>query len=185
MICAVAICNNPKNDSTIYHHFPKNNELSKKWVVACKRDDQFNPSTSTVCSNHFLPTDYERDLKNELLGLPVKKRLQREAVPTVNINPNGSKDLSSVKIQEERKKRMEKREQKILVEDLFQKDTSIHNAASHDQSPNNEILKSDQGTQTVVNKRNSIGIQVGLPKSEFLSLIFSLLVTGPLNLSKK
>jgi hypothetical protein len=166
LVCAVAICSNPKDDSTFYHRFPKNNELRKKWVLACKRDDQFNPSTSTVCSNHFLPTDYERDFRNELLGLPVKKRLQKEAFPTINIHPNSSTKLSTVKIQEERKKRVEKREQKNLIEGLVRDTETCQDVASREGSPINESLRLDQGTQTDAKEKITIGIQVNIPRSK-------------------
>ena len=68
-VCAVAICASPKNSSIVYHRFPLQQDLIKKWAVACKRDDShFNPRTASVCSEHFLPSDNERDLHNELLG---------------------------------------------------------------------------------------------------------------------
>ena len=35
-----------------------------------------------VCSLHFSDSCYERDLRNELLGIPVRKRLLPDAVPT-------------------------------------------------------------------------------------------------------
>jgi hypothetical protein len=167
LVCAVAICSNPKDDSILYHRFPKNKELRKKWIVACKREDQFNPSTSTVCSNHFLPTDYERDLRNELLGLPVKKRLRKDAFPTVYINPNSSTKLSSVKIQEERRTRIEKREQKNFIEGLVQEVTKTSlDVASHEGSPIRENFQLDQSTQTDVKEKTTIGIQVNILKSK-------------------
>jgi hypothetical protein len=33
------------------------------------------------------PDCYERDLQHELLGLPVRKRLKQDAVPTLNLIP--------------------------------------------------------------------------------------------------
>ena len=57
-------------------------ELRRLWIHACRRKDSFNPNTGRICSIHFLPTDYKRDLKNELLGLPTVKRLFENAIPT-------------------------------------------------------------------------------------------------------
>jgi hypothetical protein len=51
-------------------------------VTACHRKDEFDPSKGRVCCIHFLPSDFKRDLKNELLGLPTVKRLQENAIPT-------------------------------------------------------------------------------------------------------
>jgi hypothetical protein len=44
---------------------------------------EIDPSklASRVCSDHFTASDFERDLKNEMLGLPVKKLLKHDAVP--------------------------------------------------------------------------------------------------------
>lgn len=43
--------------------------------------------SARVCSSHFGEADYERDLANELLNLPVRKILRDEAVPTLNLAP--------------------------------------------------------------------------------------------------
>jgi hypothetical protein len=37
------------------------------------------------CAVHFRPEDFERDLMNELLGLPVRSRLKRDAVPSLEL----------------------------------------------------------------------------------------------------
>ncbi len=72
--CAVAGCNNShaktKHLSQVLSHFsfPKCADLRKIWVDRCKRKDSFNPSTSHVCSTHFLDSDFIRNLKAELLG---------------------------------------------------------------------------------------------------------------------
>lgn len=41
----------------------------------------FNTATARVCSLHFSPNSYERDVEHELLGLPPRSRLKRGAVP--------------------------------------------------------------------------------------------------------
>lgn len=75
--CTVALCNNslvkmkknPQTKDILYHKFPKHSELKKKWIHLCRRDGVWNPDTS---SEHFVENDYIRDLKSELLNLPVK-----------------------------------------------------------------------------------------------------------------
>jgi hypothetical protein len=42
--------------------------MRNEWINRCKREDKLNPETSRICSKHFVETDYERDLQNELLG---------------------------------------------------------------------------------------------------------------------
>jgi len=86
-VCAVAVCKSRKTESIIFHRFPKDTVRQKQWAHACKRDDRLlNPQTALVCSLHFQPSDYERDLPNELLGLPVRKRLKKSAVPTLKLH---------------------------------------------------------------------------------------------------
>lgn len=38
-----------------------------------------------ICSIHFNDDDYERDLKSELLKIPARKILKKDAVPSVNL----------------------------------------------------------------------------------------------------
>lgn len=116
-VCAVAVCPSPKS-ATTYHRFPQDSESRKKWVQACKRNDGLlNPLTALVCSNHFRPSDYERDLKNELLGLPLRNRLKKEAVPSLKLNYGEDKKPSEAQIHRALLK--EKLERKALVDDLL------------------------------------------------------------------
>ncbi|TRY74091.1 hypothetical protein TCAL_02586 [Tigriopus californicus] len=84
--CAVAACRNPNN--VRYHRFPTDSSQSKLWVDACNRADHVNPKTAAICERHFTSESYQRDMRNELLGLPVRKRLKKEAVPTLALMSN-------------------------------------------------------------------------------------------------
>lgn len=100
--CAVAQCHNCcfKEPGTIYHRFPKSEELRRVWLSRCKRTDKFNVNTARVCSKHFLPEDYERDMKNELLGLPTRKILRLNAIPSQYIpNWHGNSDSREITTQ--------------------------------------------------------------------------------------
>lgn len=72
--CSVAVCRSPKDAS--YHHFPKDEKLSKIWLNACKRKDFVNVKTALICSEHFHEAEFERDLMNELLNLPTRRKLK-------------------------------------------------------------------------------------------------------------
>lgn len=85
--CSVAICRESRQDRS-YHLFPRDPVLRNIWVEACHRKDNFNPERSIVCSNHFLPSDYEHHLMNELLQKQSKKILKKGAVPTQNLLPD-------------------------------------------------------------------------------------------------
>ena len=87
--CAVAGClsysRKTKGTDIVYHSFPKDLLIQKTWINRCQRKDSFNILTSTVCSNHFMPQDYIRDLHAELLKITPKKVLKPDTVPNVNL----------------------------------------------------------------------------------------------------
>lgn len=83
--CAVVICPNSygktrsKNPDLKYFQFPKNQSIQEKWIEVCQIDpSSLLNQSSYVCSQHFLPSDFERDLKAELLRLPPKRILKPE-----------------------------------------------------------------------------------------------------------
>lgn len=84
--CAVAVCKS--TTGLTVHRFPSDPQLRKAWIVACRRKDPFDPDKMRICESHFLPTDYERDLRNELLNLPLRKLLKPESIPTQNLLPS-------------------------------------------------------------------------------------------------
>lgn len=87
--CSISSCknNSRKTLDVVYHCFPKDPAMAKKWRLACKRGDSWSiPKSGRICSDHFLPSDYVRDLVAELLNyVPVKKYLKEDAVPTLNL----------------------------------------------------------------------------------------------------
>ena len=84
--CAVAICPSPKDTS--YHNFPRDIELQNLWIQLTKRKDTIKPKTARICSRHFKPEDFERDLKHELLNLPLRKLLKPGSIPSLNLLPD-------------------------------------------------------------------------------------------------
>ena len=83
--CSVAICPSPKDTS--YHSFPKDINRQKLWIKLSKRKDPINPKTAKICSLHFKPEDFERDLKHELLNLPLRKIFKPGSIPSLNLLP--------------------------------------------------------------------------------------------------
>ncbi|GAA6094498.1 zinc finger protein 85-like [Tachysurus ichikawai] len=88
--CSVPGCGKRKQakvKGVVFHRFPeKDLELCSKWLAAIgkvvnKTEKKF--ASLRVCSQHFRPDDYERDLKAELLGCPPKKVLKKTAIPTL------------------------------------------------------------------------------------------------------
>lgn len=72
--CAIFGCKNSrcatkeKSPEITYHTFPKNDTIRNEWIDCCGRVGTWNPKNCKVCSIHFTEDDYERDLRNELLG---------------------------------------------------------------------------------------------------------------------
>ena len=115
--CAVAMCPSPKDCS--YHNFPRDINRQKLWIKLCKRKDPINPKTARICSLHFKPEDFERDLRNELLNLPLRKILRLGSIPSLFLLPDHGKlcqDSSPKKrMRDSRCERAEKRIKKELV----------------------------------------------------------------------
>lgn len=87
--CAVAICKSFYHKSKGEHVFfffciPKREDIRKQWIIACKRQDKFNPDTSRICSLHFKEEDFELDFRASLLGIEVKR--PRTLKPTGKAN---------------------------------------------------------------------------------------------------
>ena len=89
--CMVASCRNSirveKNAS--FHKWPKNDDETKSlWIAACGRQNVQILDNQGVCGLHFDETAFETNLKEELMGVKVKKTLKKGAVPTLNLRAN-------------------------------------------------------------------------------------------------
>ena len=88
--CAVFGCssNYRQKGSTTFHRFPKDVELNKRWIHLCNRQDPINAKNALICSLHFKESDFERNLKYELLKKPVPNhlvQLKKGSVPTLHL----------------------------------------------------------------------------------------------------
>ena len=57
------------NTNINFHILPKDPEIRNKWIEICQTNK--NRTTGFVCSRHFESNAFERNLKYELLELPV------------------------------------------------------------------------------------------------------------------
>ncbi|XP_017771175.1 PREDICTED: putative uncharacterized protein DDB_G0274435 isoform X2 [Nicrophorus vespilloides] len=103
--CAVAGCSNThrktKGGSIRYHRFPGDERTRAHWIRACGRHVQ-NCATARICSRHFTSECYERDVQNEVLGLPTRCRLRKGALPDLHLpagsgRPREQQDVSKLK----------------------------------------------------------------------------------------
>lgn len=88
--CFVSSCGNHYNktrgsSSVIYHTFPTSPTRAQKWLKLCGRNEATPLRFARICSAHFSPKCYRRDLKHELLGLPLRKKLEPDAMPDINL----------------------------------------------------------------------------------------------------
>lgn len=85
--------------------------------------------SARVCSSHFEKAEFERDLVNERLNLPVRKILKSNAVPTLNLtaeSSNARKRQAAENREATASKRVRKElvaAQKDIVNSLLQEDS--------------------------------------------------------------
>ena len=60
---AVGCSNSFTNNNFSFHRLPKSIELCKKWLQAIKWVDTEEDRKVVLCSAHFNPEDFKRDLK--------------------------------------------------------------------------------------------------------------------------
>ena len=85
-LCENYMCKEAASKGITFFTFPKDPELLKTWADKCKRADKCSHVNVRICSLHFLPCDFERDLKHELLNLPLRLRLKKTAIPSQKLS---------------------------------------------------------------------------------------------------
>eukprot|EP00094_Tigriopus_californicus_P000565 TCALIF_00547-PA protein Name:"Similar to T Transposable element P transposase (Drosophila melanogaster)" AED:0.11 eAED:0.11 QI:71/0.5/0.33/0.66/1/1/3/0/494 len=115
--CAVGACPSPNGAS--YHNFPKDPKVQKRWLLACQRQGSIPAKYGRICHHHFAPECFERDLKNELLGLKPRRLLKPGSVPTLRLDRNQRSPQCLEEDESPRAKRVKKREAKEIVNKLL------------------------------------------------------------------
>ncbi|XP_057322720.1 uncharacterized protein LOC130666081 isoform X2 [Microplitis mediator] len=123
--CAVATCRNShrrtRGRRIRYHRFPQIPEVRARWVRACGRaplsngDIPFNIQTARICSLHFTNDSYEKDMEHLVLGLPVRSRLRRGAVPTIGV-PVNVQPVTKMLVEEAKRSILKVTNNKIISE---------------------------------------------------------------------
>ncbi|KAF0306299.1 Transposable element P transposase [Amphibalanus amphitrite] len=94
--CAEPSCRNGSGrrnnqaSGTKYHKFPADEVMARRWWQVIKRGEPFpkNFRQYCLCSSHFVTSDYERDLRSELLKLSPQysaMKLLPTSVPSRNL----------------------------------------------------------------------------------------------------
>ena len=99
--CSAVGCNNDsryvgRKQGVSYHRFPTDDKLLKEWLAKLSRLDLVVTKDSRVCSFHFEPECYERDLKAELLGLKSTKKLFEARCSANNFRPPSEKEAETI-----------------------------------------------------------------------------------------
>lgn len=106
--CFAVNCTNDssKTKGKSYHRFPAAKSLKQQWLTKISRKDANPTKESVVCSDHFTPDSYERNLQAELLGYKPKPKLKPDAVPTLfsHSRPAKRPRLSSERRTQEKEK---------------------------------------------------------------------------------
>ncbi|XP_052892095.1 uncharacterized protein LOC128300162 [Anopheles moucheti] len=68
-----------------YHKFPANPQRFDRWLELCGLSKESMPTIAYkfICSNHFAPECFERDLRAELLYGTRRMALKKDALPTI------------------------------------------------------------------------------------------------------
>ncbi|KAL9963338.1 hypothetical protein ACROYT_G032532 [Oculina patagonica] len=119
MYCMALGCNNKskKRKDLTFYRLPRDQELLKRWLVNLRKPTL--PQCLdylAVCSEHFEPECFGRDLKAELLGGRPKPPLLKGSVPTLFLYNNFKANVKRRVVSEERRKRKEKEE---ILKDLL------------------------------------------------------------------
>ena len=109
--------NKQTNDIT-YFTFPKHKERQAVWIEACCRSDPVNAKNASICEIHFPEESFVRDFQNELLGLPLKRKLCVSAIPSLNLPYQWPPSSSDIEQESRRKRRQESEEQRRIISNL-------------------------------------------------------------------
>ena len=124
--CCVPQCTNysAKTQGRVsYHRFPEDDRLKKTWIQRIRRENLPPIKNCYVCSDHFLPDQFETNLSLEVLGVKSRARLKRDAVPSIfEFGPERKKARTSTV------RRVEQRDRKevssLTVSPLFSRSLS-------------------------------------------------------------
>ena len=132
-----------------YYSFPKDNETQKVWVKQCKSSKSINVKNARVCETHFSEESFIRDLRGELLGLPIQRKLSSSAIPTLNLPDANHPSECEMERESRMRSRTKKCEQREIVSNLLEQETLKVSEIPHSdtiQEQDRPCLK-DQETQ--------------------------------------
>ncbi|GAB6029826.1 hypothetical protein CHUAL_014165 [Chamberlinius hualienensis] len=148
--CSVYGCNNNHRKKELtFFRFPKDENLMKQWIWACRRKDQLNMKTARICSVHFQESDQYRSLQHELLGYTPKcsRKIKVDAVPSLHLplktEPNVMKN-------NERINRIVKRDRHKLATSMLETSNTSGSTEIHQESAAEYVIAVNQAIKILV-----------------------------------
>ena len=119
--CYVSHCGPPWPPDVSFHRIPRDKDRAKKWRAALGiADPDKMIANPMVCSQHFGEGDFTRDLNYELMHGEQRRKLKNTAVPCRFLKEGQKeKEAEEAPRVEARRKRMERRQQQSMVQDLL------------------------------------------------------------------
>uniref|UniRef100_A0A182VBP2 THAP-type domain-containing protein n=1 Tax=Anopheles merus TaxID=30066 RepID=A0A182VBP2_ANOME len=122
-----ALCQNRSNitdqqtddalERITYHKFPTNPERRDRWIEFCDLPKESFPKSAYkfLCSSHFTPECFERDLRGELLYGTKRMALQKDAMPTIrSVSQQLKRTTNAIATEEEERKKRKQEVDKLL-----------------------------------------------------------------------
>lgn len=156
--CAVFGCNNhfrsTKGTDLKYYTFPKNEDLARQWMQACRRKDKVNPKRARICSIHFKKECFFENLQHKMLQYSPKnfRNLKDDAIPTLHLPNAVSNEDTSARLE-----RYHVKQRKKMLQEMLQSSASP-SGNSHDLGlPNNSV--DDPPYEPIQTPHNCIDIE--------------------------
>ena len=108
--CCVPGCTNysAKTVDVSYHKIPSDKQRRKAWLDRIRRSNMPQVQYSYVCSDHFLPSCFELDLRSQITTQKCKRRLKEDAIPSeFKYSPEAKKPRLSSENRQDRRRYQE------------------------------------------------------------------------------
>ena len=108
--CCVPGCTNysAKTEDVTYHRIPSDKQRRKAWLDRIRRSNMPQVQYSYVCSDHFLPSCYELNLRSQITTQKCKRRLKEDAIPSgFKYSPEAKKPRLSSENRQDRRRHQE------------------------------------------------------------------------------
>ncbi|XP_040163910.1 uncharacterized protein LOC120900661 [Anopheles arabiensis] len=139
-----ALCQNRSNitdqqtddalERITYHKFPTNPARRDRWIEFCDLPKESFPKSAYkfLCSSHFTPECFERDLRGELLYGTKRMTLQKDAMPTIRlVSQQLKRTTNAASTEEEDRKKRKQEVDKLLSGEMAASEPIVNPFRKH------------------------------------------------------